>query len=167
MMDWVAGAVASAKTMGDIAKSLLTIRDESVIKARVFELNSTLMDLQQQIMAAQREQMALLDEVSELKKDLRHSQQSLSDQQDRLQVLDRYELLNVGPGKVIYQLKPVLRNEEPEHFCCTNCYDGGRRSVMTGSHHAGDGFLSFFCPSCKYSIRVQNCYVPDAMLCAD
>lgn len=156
MIDWVSGALSSAKAIGDITKSLLTLRDEALIKERVFDLSNSLMDLQQQIMTAQREQMGLLEEVTNLKKSLREAQ-------ERSSVLGRYQLLNVGPGKVLYALKSDFIGEEPEHFCCTHCFDSGKRSVMTGSYHPDNGYMSFLCLACKCIIRVQDVYIPESM----
>ncbi|WP_064116756.1 hypothetical protein [Pseudomonas fluorescens] len=155
MIDWIAGALASTRSATDIAKSLVTLRDEEVIRSRVFDLNASLMELQQQMMTAQREQMALIDQVGELKKELRAVK-------DKSSVLDRYQLLKVGPGRVVYALKPEFKGTEPEHFCCTNCFDNGKRSVFKGLNPS-DGVMSFHCPACRYGLGIELSYVPDEM----
>jgi cell division protein FtsB len=155
MIDWIAAAMTSTKAASDIAKSLLTLRDEEAVRSRVFDLTSSLMELQQQMMTAQREQMALIDEVADLKDALKSLQAKSS-------LLDRYELLGVGPGKVVYALTAEFKGTEPEHFCCTNCYDSGKRSVFRGSK-PDQGWMRFVCPACKYGISIETIYIPAAM----
>jgi hypothetical protein len=154
MIDWVAAAFTSAKTAGDIAKSLITLRDEDLVRGRVMDLTGTLMDLQQQMMQGQLEQMALIKQVAELEDELK----KVTTKQN---VLDRYELLSVGPAKVVYALKAEFAALEPAHFCCTNCYDKGHRSVLKamgqGPHSES---MKFSCPDCSYTFYITGQYLP-------
>lgn len=156
MIDWIAGALASTKTAADIAKSLVTLRDEEVIRSRVFDLNASLMDLQQQMMTAQREQMALIEEVGVLKEALKVAR-------SKTDLLSQYELLSVGPGKVVYAFKQEHVGAQPEHFCCTNCYDSGKRSVLKGMNST-EGWMNFSCPACKHSFGTQTTFIPKGIL---
>lgn len=156
MIDWIAGGLASLKTAADITKSLMTLREEDVIRSRVFDLNASLMELQQQMMTAQREQMALIEQVAELKDALKNSQ-------IKSDLLGQYELLSVGPGKVAYTLKQEFKEMQPAHFCCTNCYDKGKRSIFEGEKPF-NGWMSFLCPDCKYSLSVEVGYLPKEIL---
>lgn len=155
MIDWIAGALASTKTAADIAKSLMTLREEDVIRSRVFELNASLMELQQQMMTAQREQMALIDQVAELKEALRVTNA-------KSQVLDQYKLLSAGPGQVVYTLKDEFKEGQPPHFCCTNCYDDGKRSILKGAP-SREGRMFFYCPGCKFQTYIGTAYIPEEM----
>jgi len=85
MFEWFSTAVASANAAKEISKSLITLRDEEMIRSRVFDLTNSLMELQQQMMQAQVEQMELVRRVAELEQALQAAAQS-SD------VRQRYEL---------------------------------------------------------------------------
>lgn len=156
MIDWVAAAFTSAKTASDIAKSLITLRDEDLVRGRVMDLTGTLMDLQQQMMQGQQEQMALIKQVYELEDALR----KVSAKQN---ILDRYELLGVGPAKVVYALKTEFQDAEPTHLCCTNCYDKGKRSVLKAMKQAGSTSMKFSCPDCTNTFYITEEFLPAAL----
>ena len=157
MIDWVAAAFTSAKTAGDIAKSLITLRDEELVRGRVMDLTGTLMELQQQMMQGQREQMALIKKVAELEDELKKAT-------TKQNVLDRYELLSVGPAKVVYALKAEFAALEPAHFCCTNCYDKGHRSVLKAMGQGPQSTsMKFSCPDCSHSFYITGQYLPDSI----
>jgi hypothetical protein len=156
MIDWVAAAFTSAKAAGDIAKSLITLRDEDLVRGRVMDLTGTLMELQQQMMQGQLEQMALIKQVAEL-------EDALKKVKAKQNVLDRYELLGVGPAKVVYALKEEFQATEPAHLCCTNCYDKGRRSVLKAMGQSGSTTMKFSCPDCANTFYITGEYLPVAL----
>ncbi|WP_069788396.1 hypothetical protein [Pseudomonas salomonii] len=156
MIDWVAAAFTSAKTAGDIAKSLITLRDEDLVRGRVMDLTSTLMDLQQQMMQGQMEQIELISKIASLEEELRTAKQ-------KSDVLGRYELLALSPGQVVYTLKPQFKDVEPDHFCCTNCYDMGRRSVLKPQNQLGGTWIKYICPACSNAIGVIVGALPESM----
>ncbi|SFH12697.1 hypothetical protein [Pseudomonas sp. NFACC45] len=156
MIDWVAAAFSSAKAAGDIAKSLVTLRDEELVRGRVMELTSTLMDLQQQMMQGQLEQMALIKKIADL-------EDALKSTKAKQNVLERYELRGVGPAKVVYALKPEYADAEPAHFCCTNCYDKGHRSVLKAMRQNNSTSMKFSCPECSNTFFITGEYLPDTL----
>lgn len=120
------------------------------------DLTGTLMDLQQQMMHGQQEQMALIKKVYELEDALRKVNAKQS-------ILDRYELLGVGPAKVVYALKAEFQDAEPAHLCCTNCYDKGQRSVLKAMKQAGSTSMKFSCPSCTNTFYITGEFLPAAL----
>lgn len=156
MIDWVAAAFTSAKTAGDIAKSLITLRDEDMVRARVMDLTGTLMELQQQMMQGQLEQMALIKQVAELEEALRKTSA-------RQNLLHRYELVGIGPAKVVYALKEEFQKTEPAHLCCTNCYDKGHRSVLKAMRQSGSTSMKFSCPDCVNTFYITGEFLPNAL----
>src|SRR5574343_602451 len=99
MIDWFSAAVASANAAKDISKSLMTLRDEEMIRSRVFELTSNLMELQQHLMQAQVEQMGLIEKITDLDK----TNEALRKQAD---LENRYVLHPFPSGAFAYTLKP-------------------------------------------------------------
>jgi hypothetical protein len=120
------------------------------------DLTGTLMDLQQQMMQGQLEQMALVKKITELEETLRLTQA-------RANLLDQYELLSVGPGKVAYALKQEFKGTQPAHLCCNNCYDNGKRSLFEGQKPY-KGWMNFLCSACKYCLSIELTYVPKELL---
>ena len=66
MFEWFSSAVASANAAKEITQSLLTLRDEELVRSRVFDLTNNLMELQQQLMNAQVEQMGLVQRITQV-----------------------------------------------------------------------------------------------------
>ncbi|WEA18921.1 hypothetical protein [Pseudomonas juntendi] len=139
MLDWVAGAVESAKTMKEIGQSLLTIRDENIIRERVYALNTNLMDLQQKLLEAHLSQMDLVQQI-----------QMLKDEQERSNLATnlkaQYKLHTFPTSHHAY----VLRAEqpgEPTYYFCSLCFETQSLVVtMQGSD-------ILVCQSCKNCIR--------------
>ncbi|MFG0339973.1 hypothetical protein ACF8FF_18900 [Pseudomonas sp. zjy_13] len=139
MLDWFAGAVESAKTMKEIGQSLLTIRDENIIRERVYELNNNLMDLQQKLLEAQLNQMELVQRIQALEGEKEQASQSVS-------LKAQYALHTFVTSAHAY----VLKTEEqgvPTHFYCSHCLETESLAITL----QGSTILS--CPKCKYSVR--------------
>ncbi|MCM2318073.1 MAG: hypothetical protein NDI93_01945 [Pseudomonas sp.] len=146
MLDWFAAAVTNANAVKDISKSLVTLRDEEMIRSRVFDLTTHLMELQQQLMTAQLEQMELVKRVAEL-------EQQNNELQRQSSLESQYELHPFPTGMLAYRLKPDQQNGQPEHFLCSKCFERGLKSTM---HQIKDTYSStLFCPECKVSIDFE------------
>ncbi|MFJ3469064.1 hypothetical protein [Pseudomonas sp. NPDC090201] len=141
MLDWFAGAVESAKAMKEIGQSLLTIRDESIIRERVYELNNNLMDLQQKLLEAQLNQMELVRRIQTLEDERDQASQSKN---LRLQ----YAIHTFPTSAHTY----ILSTEDPskaKQFFCSKCLETDNRAVtLQGQAH-------LWCPNCKTTIRAR------------
>ena len=138
MLDWVAGAVESTKAALGITKAMVTLRDEGMIQERVFELNSVLAGLQQQLLQGQMEQMQLLDE-------LREAKQALNELKEASKQNDKYERHKFAHGGFAYRLKAELK-EGLEFYLCSNCFESGKHMTL---HRERNRYV---CPSCKVSV---------------
>lgn len=142
MLDWFAAAVTNANAVKDISKSLVTLRDEEMIRSRVFELTTNLMELQQQLMTAQLEQMTLIKRIEELESELKKAQK-----QDDL--TERYIRHRFETGHHAYVLRSEFQEGEPEHFLCSRCFENGLRITLQGKQ-------VLKCPHCKAGIRTAS-----------
>lgn len=138
MLDWFAGAVESAKAVKEIGQSLLTIRDENIIRDRVYELNNNLLDLQQKLLEAQMNQMDLVQRIKTLEGEKEQSNQAVN-------LKEQYSLHTFPTAAHAYVLK--TEQGEPRHFYCTHCLETANLVVTL----QGAGLLT--CPKCKYSVR--------------
>ncbi|WHS58635.1 hypothetical protein [Pseudomonas sp. G2-4] len=123
MIDWIAAAFTSTKTAGDIAKSLMTLRDEESVRSRVFELTSSLMDLQGQLLSAQSEQTTLINRIHALEVDILKFQRWDEEKA-------RYQLHQFPSGALAFQIKPECQSTEPMHYLCALCIERAEKSVM-------------------------------------
>lgn len=146
-MEWFSAALASANAAKDISQSLFTLRDEEMIRSRVFDLTQSLMELQQQMMAANIEQMALHSRIRELESNL---VQATAKADDR----ERYRLHSLSTGSLVYALKPEHADESTPHYLCTNCFEQGNRVTLQVFYGAYETIYK--CPRCSSSVSVEQ-----------
>ncbi len=104
------------KTLFDMAKGLKDISDAAIRDRAVIELL-------EKLMAAQLQQTALVERVTELEKEKARFENWESEKQ-------RYELADAGGGSSAYRLKPAMANGEPPHCICANCYQKAHKSIL-------------------------------------
>jgi Zn finger protein HypA/HybF involved in hydrogenase expression len=139
--------IGAFKTMLDLAKRFKDINDATT-------RNAVAIELQEKILAAQEQQTALVQRVSELEKEMARFETWEAEKK-------RYSLAQFVPGTVAYILKRSEANGEPGHALCANCYDRGKKSVLQFN---GETFLpkfAYVCPSCKYSMNTQGQQPPE------
>lgn len=139
MIDWFAGAVESAKAMKEIGQSLLTIRDESIIRERVYELNNNLMELQQKLLEAQLNQMELVQRIKTLEDEKAQANQSTN-------IKALYTIHTFPTSAHAYVLIGENQGEHARYFC-SNCLETEDIPVTL------QGSKVLNCPKCKTSIR--------------
>lgn len=138
MIDWFAGAVESAKAMKEIGQSLLTIRDESIIRQRVYDLNNNLMELQQKLLEAQLNQMELVNRIETLEGEKRQADQTTS-------IKAQYTIHTFPTSDHAYVLN--TDGAEPTRFFCSRCFETDAKVVTL------QGARVKTCPSCKATVR--------------
>jgi rubrerythrin len=131
------GGISAFKSMIDMAAALQNIHDAVARERAVF-------DLQREILAAQAQQMSLVETVGELKKRLAEFE---TWECEKL----RYELKNTGYSSFVYQLRPAERGETPPHWVCTNCFEHRHIAIIQLVMEIGKGQI-WRCPSCKNTI---------------
>ena len=124
-------------TLLDTAKGLIGIKGETAVKAVSIEL-------QEKIIKAQAEQMALLQKVDNLEKKVAGFETWEVEK-------ERYELLNLHPGVFVRSIKESMCNDEPPHYICVNCYERGTKYILQ-SKPKGRGMTRLTCGTCGESI---------------
>ena len=136
MFEWFATAVASANAAKEISQSLMTLRDEEMIRSRVFDLTSSLMELQQQLMQAQLEQMELVKRIGEL-------EQCLNTANTKQQKFARYRLHQFPEGASAFVLRDEYQAEEPKHYICSVCLESEQKVILQPRA------MGLSCPKCN------------------
>jgi hypothetical protein len=122
------------KSMMDMAKGLKDVSDAAI-------RYSTAIELQEKILAAQAQQTALIERISDLEKQVAGFEKWETEKQ-------RYKLTDYGGGTFAYALKPEAAEGEPPHRICAACYQRGHKGILQGTG-TGFGQEFFRCMACK------------------
>ena len=129
------------KTMYDMAKALKDINDATV-------RNGAVIELQEKILGAREAQTALLEQVSELEKEVARLKDWEADKK-------RYQLSDIGGGVVALALKPTMSNGEPPHYICADCAAGGKKSYLQ-PHIRGSYYDEYQCNECGFKVGINK-----------
>jgi hypothetical protein len=135
MVGEVFAGFSAAKAAFDIAKGLKDLDDRT-------RRNAAIIELQEQILAAQMEQAAAIEKIRDL-------ETQVADFKAWNAQKERYELKDLSTASFAFMLKPEARGSEPPHFACTNCYNQRRISIIQPRPMRG---LLYFCPACQMEI---------------
>ena len=134
MVGEVFAGLGAIKTAFDIAKGLKDIDDAA-------RRNAAVIVLQEKILTAQQEQMALVERIGELEKQIERFETWEAEKK-------RYKLTDYGGGTFAYALKPEEAQGEPQHRICAHCYESGHRALLQFLHKS-EGQDYFDCLRCK------------------
>lgn len=143
MLDWVSNAISSVNAAREITSSLVTLRDEELVRSRVFDLTENLMELQRQVMSAQQQQMELLETVSKLRA-------ALATANEKAESANKYQRHKFSDGSFAYKLKADFQTEEPEYFLCSNCMES--EELVTLQRVAVGNTSYHRCPRCTTAV---------------
>lgn len=138
MVGEVFAGVGAFKAMFDAAKALKDINDAAIRNAAVVEL-------QEQILAAQQQQATLAERVRTLEAEVAKFE-------DWEAQKNRYEMQRFEPGVFLYALKQDMAAGEPAHCICPNCYAQRKKSVLH-SRGLNHGIEIFDCKACGEHFR--------------
>jgi hypothetical protein len=136
------GALGATKTAFELAKSILDVRDATKLQSVRFELMNLLLEAQQAETALVADKRQLEERVREL--------EAWDGEKER------YELKDIGNGCMAYVLKPSAAGSEPPHSLCANCYQQGRKSILTPFHIQIGRAEAMQCHACGSEMIVQG-----------
>ncbi len=149
MLEAIGGAVAALKTAGEMAGSFVELRDTALIQGKVIELQSVILSAQGSALAAQSEQLTLLEQKRQLEAQIA-----------RLEAWDtekrRYSLQEIAPGSVAYILKPDAQGTELAHPVCCNCFEQGKISHLIPANTRVMNYRIFKCWTCGLEAPVDQ-----------
>jgi|ERR1700682_3664721 hypothetical protein len=133
--------LSAIKTAFDMTKALKDINDAAIRNAAVIEL-------QEKILSARDAQTALLDRISNLKKEVASFEKWEAEKEE-------YELKEIFTRTFAYSIKESARGARPPHLICANCYEGRKKSILQRADAA-----HLICPECKTRIRFDQAAQP-------
>lgn len=148
----ITATVTGLKAAGDIVNGLLSAKTSSAINAAVAELNSHLLTVQREAMAANAEQFAMVEEIRTLKEEIATMKAWDCEK-------ERYKLTIIGDtGIVTYALQEAMSNSEPPHYLCTHCYEDGRKSILSPRKRKNTHVM-FVCGRCGDESHTMNSHI--------
>jgi hypothetical protein len=153
----ISALTTSLKSLADLAKILVGIRDASVIQEKVIELQQVIMSAQSSALAAQEDQFALVERVRELERQIAEMEDWGAERQ-------RYELQAVHRGAFAYVVKSDVQGTEPPHWLCAACFGNRKKSILQKGGKAPNDPHSrvWKCPSCASEVMVYWSVGPDS-----
>jgi formate dehydrogenase maturation protein FdhE len=136
----IAAGIGSLKTAFELTASISNLRDESLIKAKILELQNAILSAQSSAMEQQLLNRSLLDEIDKTRK-------NYAELQDSIAQLENYELVDYGDETFAYEFKGDERT--PAHKICPNCYSNGKKSILQFSYTQNDKRSLYSCQNCK------------------
>jgi hypothetical protein len=150
----IAGAASALKTAFDISKVALGLRDAALIRAKVTEMQGEISTALAGAIAAQTDQLAMLQRVNDLEKEVADLKAWEAEKQ-------KYELKDVGHGAFAYVRKADAEPTEPPHWLCTNCYNSGKKSILLRTEkHMGFQNVLWSCPACSATLTINFAVSP-------
>jgi hypothetical protein len=132
----------SAKTLFEVAKGALTLKNEAAINGAILDIQRLALDTQKSLFDANEAYAARLKEIEKLKEQLAALTAWSVD-------ADRYELRRFQPGTLTYVLKVGAQGGEPPHYLCANCYENQRRSILQATSYRELQCRVHRCNCCK------------------
>jgi hypothetical protein len=145
----VLAGVAALKNAFDIAKAIKGMSDAAAINAAVIEL-------QGQILAAQTDQFALLEQKQVLEEKVTKLETWEAEKQ-------RYELKALRDGVPIfaYALKEAMAAGEPPHFICPDCYQRAVKSILNQVTRVPGTCRVQICQTCGWEAYTTGQWMPE------
>jgi hypothetical protein len=144
----IGSALGSLKTASDIVKTFSGLRTDAERNTKLVELQGQILAAQTGAIAANAAQMALIEQVRDLEKQIAGLEAWESEKQ-------RYELKRVSyVGGTAYVVKPDMRGSEPPHCICGACYDRGKKGRLQPSPAGPVHARPWVCSECKSAVVV-------------
>lgn len=145
----VSAIASSLKAAGDIAKTMIGLRDSGMLQSKTIELQSMILDAQSSAFSAQQERASLIERIGALEAEVARLKAWDTEKQ-------RYELQKWGNGAFARVLKEGEANGEPIHALCAKCYDSGIKSILQANGHIKIYDHAWDCPTCRFSLRARS-----------
>ncbi|MHB1051198.1 MAG: hypothetical protein ACYC09_14055 [Bacteroidota bacterium] len=144
----ISTALASVKTVTEIAKGILSLNKDVAVNEKAAELISTILLLQRDLISLQSDYADLLKTKENLLEELKQFN-------TWAKIESLYKLEEVSNGKYVYApIDKELKNE-PLHWLCSNCWEDKRKSIYQMTYD-GANHKTFTCPRCKNEFQIQN-----------
>lgn len=148
MIAEIGAGISSLKAALDIAKGLNAAAGTAAVNDAKIALQSTILEAQSNLLAAQEAQSANLKRIDELEAEI----VKLGTWEGEKQ---RYQLEEFPTGAFAYVLKEGDAAGEPMHRLCARCFNEGHKSILQ-TYSRRNGMDVADCPLCKSRFRFAD-----------
>lgn len=148
MMDGISGALTAVSSLMTLSKDISNAKTDHEIALKTTELNERLGGALQQLITAQTDYLALLNEKGELEAELVRLREWASEK-------ERYQLHKTESGGFLYRIKPEMQNAEPPHDICATCYQEGKKAILQPTTVFA-GHFRVICHMCDSPVFVKR-----------
>lgn len=142
-------AATGLKTAVDITKGILELKVSTKVEAKVAELQRVIISAQSNTLAAQSDQLAVLDKIRKLKGKMAELKAWDSEKK-------KYELKELASGNFAYALKEAESKGGPVHYICPHCYEEGKKSLLQKNDMGSNGEV-LQCFACDTYVVTRKC----------
>ena len=133
--------------LANIGKAIAEASDASQRKSQLIEFQNAIINANTMIASVQQQNASLLRAKDDLEKQVVQLKHWEAERQ-------RYSLVTVLDGIVVYALKESMSRSEAPHWLCTNCFSGGKKSFLNTIGGARN-FSMLTCPSCNSKLQTK------------
>ncbi len=145
----IQAAIGGLQAAGNIAKSMINIRDATALQSKTIELQQAILAAQDSALTAKSAQASLIDRISDLEEEVARMKAWDAEK-------DRYELTDLGNGKFAYSLKEQTDSTEPSHKICANCYNHNEKSILQSETRNPGRINVLVCHNCDAEIITRG-----------
>lgn len=144
-MSLIQGTISGLSTASNIAKAMLDLHVSIEVRDKVIELQSAILAAQSLALSANAQQFAIIEQIRALKEEAMKVKNWNREKK-------RYKLVQLKPIGFAYANKKLVKNSEPPHHICANCYEDGRKSILNIQYERNH-YCKYVCPQCKAEIH--------------
>jgi hypothetical protein len=144
----ISSAATGLQAAGQILKALFGLKISAEVQAKISELQTIILAAQGDALAAQSDQLTLLQRVRDLEEEVATAKAWEAEK-------ERYQLQEFPAGAFAYVLKADAAGSEPPHRICASCYQDGHKSILqTAARHSGGEMVH--CMRCKTQLTLSD-----------
>ena len=143
----IQGAIGSLQAAGNIAKAAIGLHDAAKLQSTVIELNTVILAAQSSAIDAKAEQSAMFDEIRSLKDQLAEMENWGAEK-------EHYTLKQFSTGKFSYVLIEEFDSNEYSHMLCANCFNHNQKSVLQMERRTPGRRTIYYCQRCNGEIHM-------------
>jgi hypothetical protein len=138
----IAATMTSINAAKDIVKAIVSLNTIAEVNQKAIELQNIIIDLQGRIFEIQQSHSAIENELVEINNWEKNT-------------ANNYHLYEPYSGKFIYASNEPMKNNEPAHWICPNCYKDRIKSILQ-TERKDIHYHIAYCPNKKCDFKLHQ-----------
>ena len=146
MIQEIASALSALSISKDIALGLFEIKDETKRNQKIIEFQSSLLDLQQKLLAANAEHEKLVNIKNQIESELMEYKNWEKEK-------EKYQLHELRTGLFVLSYKKINNDPTPDHWLCPYCFDKRKKNIITKTM---ESYPDHECHECGFTFKFEH-----------